>query len=126
MELLREKPEGHALVTGNGGNLYKHAHGVYSGTPPRRDFQWADVKARIAALPKRNCLPAYEGSGAVESYTVMYQDDKPRIGHVSFLTTGGERTWVNVEDQALLADMARADFCERPGRITGGELALAA
>ena len=126
VELLREKPEGHALVTGNGGNLYKHAHGVYSGAPPRRDFQWADVKARIAALPKRNCLPAYEGSGAVESYTVMYQDDKPRIGHVSFLTTGGERTWVNVEDRALLADMARADFCERPGKITGGELALAA
>ena len=126
VELLREKPEGNALVTGNGGNLYKHAHGVYSGMPPRRDFQWADVKARIAALPKRNCLPAYEGSGAVESYTVMYQDDKPRIGHVSFLTTGGERTWVNVEDQALLADMAHADFCERPGKITGGELALAA
>ena len=126
VELLREKPEGHALVTGNGGNLYKHAHGVYSGTPPHRDFQWADVKAQIASLPKRECLPAYDGSGAVESYTVMYEEDEPRIGHVSFLASGGERTWVNVEDRALLADMVRADFCERPGKIAAGELSLAA
>ena len=126
VELLREKPEGHALVTGNGGNLYKHAHGVYSGTPPRRDFRWADVKERITALPKRECLPAYEGAGAVESYTVMYDGDEPRIGHVAFRTERGERTWVNVEDRALLGDMVRSDFCERPGKITGGVLSLAA
>ena len=126
VELLREKPDGHALVTGNGGNLYKHAHGVYSGEAPRRDFRWADVKKQIASLPKRECLPDYEGAGAVESYTVMYQDDEPRIGHVAFRTERGERTWVNVEDQALLADMVRSDFCERPGKITGDALALTA
>ena len=126
VELLREKPDGCALVTGNGGNLYKHAHGVYSGAPPRRDFRWADVKEQIAALPKRECLPAYEGGGRVESYTVMYHGDEPHIGHVAFLTERGERTWVNVEDSALLADMVRSDFCERPGKITGGALSLAA
>ena len=48
VELLREKPDGFGLVTGNGGNLYKHAHGIYSGTPPRHDFQHDDVKAEIA------------------------------------------------------------------------------
>ncbi len=124
VELLREKPQAHALVTGNGGNLYKHAHGVYSGTAPKRDFRRADVKEEIAALPRRDCLREYEGSGNIESYTVMYEEDEPRIGHVSFLTGRGERTWVNVSDADLLADMVRSDFCERPGRITAGELSV--
>ena len=126
VELLREKPDGHALVTGNGGNLYKHAHGVYSGAPPRRDFRCADVKKEIAALPRRECLPSYDGPGTVESYTVMYHEDDPAIGHVSFLTPRGERTWVNVEDRALLADMVRLDFCERPGSINDNALSVAA
>ena len=124
VELLREHPQGHALVTGNGGNLYKHAHGVYSGVPPERDFRTADVTAEVAALPGRECLPDYEGAGAVESYTVMYDGDEPRIGHVSFLTERGERVWVNVEDADLLAEMVRLDLCERPARVKGGELVV--
>ena len=125
VELLRET-EGHALVTGNGGNLYKHAHGVYASAPPERDFRHANVSDRIAALTSRECLPAYEGAGTVESYTVMYDADEPRVGHVAFRTERGARTWVNIADPALLADMARADFCGRPGAITGGELTVAA
>ena len=81
VELLRDKPDGYGLVTGNGGNLYKHAHGIYSGTPPRHDFQHDDVKAEIAALPSRKCLAEYDGNAAIESYTVMYDNEGPSIGH---------------------------------------------
>ena len=126
VELLRETPDGHALVTANGGNLYKHAHGVYGSAPPRGDFRWADVKAEIAALPGRECLPAHDGEAAIESYTVMYANDEPAIGHVSCLTAGGERVWANTEDRDVTAAMVREEFCGRPVRLRGGELRLAA
>ena len=122
VERLREKPGGYALVTANGGNLYKHAHGVYSSAPPRRDFRSADVKKEIAALPSRQCLPEYDGEAVVESYTVMYAEDVPNIGHVSCLTPAGERTWANVEDRQLLADMVRQEFCGRRVSVHDGGL----
>ena len=124
VELLREKPDGYALVTANGGNLYKHAHGVYSGMPPQRDFQRDDVKAEIAALPARRCLPEYDGEATIESYTVMYENDEPRIGHVSCLTPRGERTWVNSEDADLVRAMVSEEFCGRGARLRSGELSV--
>ena len=124
VELLREKPEGYALVTANGGNLYKHAHGIYSGQPPARDFQKDDVKAEIAALPSRECLPEHDGDASIESYTVMFENDEPRIGHVSCLTPGGARTWINTEDADLVRAMVSEEFCGRSARLRGGELTV--
>ncbi len=124
VELLRGKPGGFALVTANGGNLYKHAHGIYSAAPPRQDFRRADVKAEIAALPSRECLAEYHGEAEIESYTVMYAQDEPRIGHVSCLTPSGARTWVNTEDGELVRDMVREEFCGRPVRIEAGALSV--
>ena len=124
VELLREKPEGYALVTANGGNLYKHAHGIYSGQPPEGDFQKDDVKAEIAGLPSRECLPEYDGDATIESYTVMYENDEPRIGHVSCLTPSGSRTWVNTEDTDLVRAMVSEEFCGRSARLRGGELTV--
>lgn len=124
VELLREKPDGYALVTANGGNLYKHAHGIYSGQPPEGDFQTDDVKPEIAALPSRECLPEYDGDATIESYTVMYENDEPRIGHVSCLTPSGPRTWVNTEDADLVRAMVSEEFCGRSARLRGGELTV--
>ncbi len=124
VELLREEPDAYALVTGNGGNLYKHAHGVYSGTPPRRDFRHDDVKAEIAALPSRQCLPEYDGIAAIESYTVMYGKEGPSIGHVSCRTPGGARTWVNTEDAELVEGMVSEEFCGRRVKVRGGQLSV--
>ncbi|MCY3624310.1 MAG: acetyl-CoA acetyltransferase [Gammaproteobacteria bacterium] len=124
VELLREKPDGFGLVTGNGGNLYKHAHGIYSGTPPRRDFQHDDVKTEIAALPSRECLPEFDGIAAIESYTVMYDNDGPSIGHVSCRTPDGARTWVNTEDPELCHGMVSEEFCGRRVSVRGGQLSV--
>ena len=126
VELLREKPGSHALVTANGGNLYKHAHGVYGSAPPNADFRCADVKKEIAALPARECLPAYDGRATIESYTVMFAEDEPRIGHVSCLTPAGARTWVNVEDAELAGAMVTEEFCGRAVKIAAGTLSVAA
>ena len=124
VELLRDKPDGHALVTANGGNLYKHAHGVYSGRPPEHGFRRDDVKAEIAALPSRRCIPEYDGEATVESYTVMYDNGEPRIGHVACLTPAGERTWVNTEDPDLAGAMVTEEFCGRSARLRNGEIAI--
>ena len=124
VELLRDKPDGYGLVTGNGGNLYKHAHGIYSGKPPRRDFQHDDVKAEIAVLPSRECLAEYDGNAAIESYTVMYDNDGPSIGHVSCRTPDGARTWVNTEDPELVHGMVSEEFCGRRVNVRGGQLSV--
>ena len=119
VELLRETPGGHGLVTGNGGNLYKHVHGVYASDPPAHDFQFANVQAEIDALPSRECLPEYRGDVEIESYTVMYAGDVPTIAHLSCLTPAGQRVWANAEDGALMQSMVREEFCGRPARIDG-------
>ena len=124
VELLRDKPDGYALVTANGGNLYKHAHGVYSGRPPARDFRTDDVKAEIAALPARECVPEYNGEATVESYTVMYENDAPCIGHVSCLTPTGARTWVNTVDPDMVRAMVSEEFCGRSARLNDGRFAV--
>ena len=124
VELLRDKPDGFGLVTGNGGNLYKHAHGIYSGRPPRHDFQHDDVKAEIAALPSRECLAEYDGDAQIESYTVMYDNEGPSIGHVSCRTPGGARTWVNTEDPEVVHGMVGEEFCGRRVNLADGQLSV--
>ncbi len=124
-ELLRESPGAYGLVTGNGGNLYKHVHGVYSSAPPENDFQFANVQAEIDALPSRECLPEYRGDAEIESYTVMYAGDDPAIAHLALRTPEGQRVWANSEDSGLMQSMVREEFCGRPARIDGkGQVAV--
>lgn len=127
VELLRERPGARGLITANGGNLYKHVHGVYGSEPPPRDFCFENVQAEIDALPARECLPEYSGEVTIESYTVMYSNDAPAIGHVSCLSPRGQRIWANTEDPALMQAMALEEFCGRRARLDeGGKLAVVA
>ena len=119
VELLREHPEQTALVTANGGNLYKHAHGVYSGRPADRPFARDNVQTRIDALPSRKVLPDHLGDVDVESYTVIYGADGPAVGHLACLTADGDRVWANVMDQDVLAAMPQEEFCGRKVRLAG-------
>lgn len=119
VELLREAPGELALVTANGGNLYKHVHGVYGSRPPEQDFRFDNVQAQIDALPARDCLREYSGAVTLESYSVMYTGDTPTVAHVACLTPGGERTWVNSQDVEMLRAMTQEEFCGRSGRIDG-------
>jgi acetyl-CoA C-acetyltransferase len=117
VELLRQNPEGKGLITANGGNLYKHAHCIYSGLPPEKDFQRDDVQRQIDALPARECLPEFTGEVTIESYTVMYAGELPHIAHVSCLTQAGQRVWVNSNDMNLMQSMICEEFCGRDARI---------
>ncbi len=121
VELLRDQPNGKALVTANGGNIYKHVHGTYGKEPPNQPFVSDDVQSQIDALPSRNCLESYDGPANIESYTVMYDGFEPSIGHVACRTTGDERTWVNTTDPEIVQAMTAEEFCGRSVYIKGGE-----
>ncbi|MCY4128504.1 MAG: acetyl-CoA acetyltransferase [Gammaproteobacteria bacterium] len=121
VELLRDHPGGKALVTANGGNIYKHVHGTYGKEPPNRPFTADDVQSQIDALPSRKCLSNYDGPANIESYTVMYDGFQPSIGHVACRTTGNERTWVNTTDLELVQAMTTEEFCGRSVYVKGGK-----
>jgi acetyl-CoA C-acetyltransferase len=111
--LLREHPGERGLITANGGNLYKHAHCIYSTEPPAQSFSLENVQAEIDALPARECLAAHQGEVTIESYTVMYAGAEPSVGHLACLTPGGERTWVNTHDAELMQALTHEEFCGR-------------
>jgi len=119
-EVLREDPGAMGLCTANGGYLTKHAFGVYSTAPPERPFQHADVQAQVDATPRREAVVDAEGDVTVEAYTVMYEGDAPALGHVACRLPDGRRTWANVPDRDAAAEMTRAEFCGRPGRLKAG------
>jgi len=125
VELLRANPGGRALITANGGNLYKHAHVVYASAPPEHDFRWQNVQPEIDAQPARVCLPNYDGDVTIESYTAMFDGDRPIIGHAACRTPAGARVWANTHDNDLLSAMTLEEFCGRSARIVNdGELML--
>lgn len=119
VELLRETPEKHGLVTANGGYLTKHAFGLYSGVAPEADFQHADLQKAVDATPFRQSLVDFDGEVVIESYTVMYGAEGPTVGHAACLTGDGKRTWANTSDADVMAAMAQEEFCGRRARIDG-------
>lgn len=118
VELLRETPNGKGLVTANGGNIYKHVHGLYGSEPPTKPFRFASVQEEIDALPSRSVLDSYAGDGWIEGYTVMYHGFDPAIGHIACRTADDNRTWANTTDPNILLGMTTEEFCGRPVRLS--------
>jgi acetyl-CoA C-acetyltransferase len=99
---LREQPDEHALVWGNGGYATRHAFGVYATTPPVDGFVHDDPQAEIDAMPRRElALPAdASGRASIESYTVMFdREGAPERAITSCLLADGRRAWGTSDDQ---------------------------
>ncbi|TNF90234.1 MAG: hypothetical protein EP301_01485 [Gammaproteobacteria bacterium] len=110
-ELLRKNPDAKGLITANGGYLTKHAFGVYSATPPSQPFQHQDVQAEVDKTPLREAVEVHNGDATVESYTVMYAGENPKIAFLSALTDDGVRTLATTEAPEVLAAMVSEEFC---------------
>jgi len=122
-ECLRKQPGTKGLVTANGGYLSMHAFGVYSTQPPEHGFQHADLQAEVNRRPGREAAIGFDGEVTTESYSVVYGDLGPRVGHVTCLTSDGRRTWATATDQQVLAAMTQEEFCGKRARIdTAGEI----
>ena len=116
-EVLRDSPGEIGLVTSNGGFITKHAFGVYSTEPPPRRFRHAAPQAEIDGTPTRDVAVDFEGDVGVESYTVMYGPDGPRVGLAACRLDDGRRSWGNTADPDVLAAMVSEEFCGRRARL---------
>mgnify|MGYP003324949063 CR=1 FL=1 len=119
VSLLRESRAKKGMITANGGFLTKHSFGIYSASPPVRDFQYENLQPKVNEMPTRESVTDYEGPAILESYTVMFASENPDVGHCACLTPEGKRTWANVSDNDVLELMQVEEFCGRQVFLDG-------
>ena len=113
VEKLRANPGTYGFVGANGGLLTKYSSGVYSTRP--RDWKACDsrpLQAQVEALPAPEVLDDADGSGTVESYTVVYAKGVPSYAIViGRLDNGGGRFLANNhdDDTKTLEELLNAD-----------------
>jgi acetyl-CoA C-acetyltransferase len=122
--VLRDDPGSRGLVTANGGNVEKHAFGVYSTEPPDGGFRWERPQDEIDAVGGREVSETYEGSVTLEAWTVMHErDGSMSRGHAACLTPDGVRVWGVTDDADTMKRFESEDMVGAPGTI-GPEGAL--
>ncbi|MFC9556160.1 acetyl-CoA acetyltransferase [Rhodococcus sp. NPDC056960] len=115
---LREAPGTYGLITANGGYLTKHAFGVYRTEPPRDGFRRQDVQSDVDAYPTTRALTSYEGSGSIESWTVVHgRDGAPERGFVAVRTEAGERTLAATTDADALTRLIDVDVARETAAV---------
>jgi acetyl-CoA C-acetyltransferase len=125
VRVLREDPGSTGLVTANGGNVDKHAFGVYSTAPPADGFRWEHPQEQIDAAGRRSVLETHDGPCSVEGWTVVHERDGSRSrAHAACLTPGGDRVWGVSHDPDLMELLETTDVGGRPALLAGNELRL--
>lgn len=119
---LRAEPRRTGLSTSLGWYATKHAVGLYSATPPRREYaHLTPAFERPAPRPVRTEL---DGSGVVEALTRPFRrDGTAEAAILSVLDDAGERVLLRVEDAETLEllealDVLRARVTSEDGRLT--------
>ena len=108
--VLREDAGSLGLVTANGGNVDKHAFGVYSTSPPADGFRSARPQDAIDAVEGRDVLEGYVGPVTIEGWTVMHErDGSASRAHAACLTPTGARVWGVSADDDLMATFESSD-----------------
>jgi len=130
VDRLRRSPGAIGMVTGLGWYATKHAVGLYASRPPaHRDgaFRLEDVQDAVDALPTCPVDGRATGRVTVETYTVVYdRDGVPERGILACRTAGGARTWANIGDPSVLADLTTAEGIGRSGTLdAAGVLTIA-
>jgi acetyl-CoA C-acetyltransferase len=109
VQRLRARPGAYGLVTANGMYLTKHSFGVYCSTPTAGAWQRSDPKsyqADIDAMPSPAFTETPDGTGTVETYTVVHDRGQPMYGIViARLQAGDTRCLAMVADPAQVASM---------------------
>lgn len=124
--VLRSDPGSRGLVTANGGNVDKHAFGVYSTEPPAAGFRHERPQHRIDARGGREVDAEHRGAATIETWTVMHErDGNPARAHAACLTATGARTWAVSSDPDVMKLFTSEDVVGRPVEIgEGSELRL--
>lgn len=121
VDTLRESRGGHGLVTANGLYLTKHSLGLYSSTPPQAPWQSCDNQALQEAVDASGQVPLAtdpEGAASIETFTVAFDREGPRLGIVIGRNDAGERIVANTpDDQDTLAQLTASDPIGARGRV---------
>ena len=117
VEVLRDQPEAHGLITANGGILTKHAMIVYSCEPPKQPFQYRDVQDKVPTTGNRKAELHPNGPLTVETYSISYKGDRPARGIAACLSEYGTRTWGIINDIEVLQDMTQTEYCGQTARL---------
>ena len=122
MARIRADRSATGLVSGVGWYMSKHSLGLYGGHPPSGGWQPVDtagLQAEIDAGPGVDVVEQAEGTGRIETYTVMHdRTDRPVQGIVLGRLRDGRRFVANTPaDQDLLAAMTTEEFLDQPGRV---------
>ena len=123
--VLRDDPGSVGLVTANGGNVDKHAFGVYSTSPPTDGFRWERPQDRIDAAGGREVVDSHDGPCTIEGWTVVHErDGSPSRAHAACLTDDGRRVWGVSHDPDTMAVLETTDVGGRTAVLAGNELRL--
>jgi len=125
MDRLRSTPGEKGLLTANGWYLTKHALGIYSAQPPDLPFRPQDpaiLKNRVSAISHPKLDPQAQGTGTIETYTVMFdRTGSPHSGLViGSLDTGSRFVALTQPDKHLLEQMTLNDPIGQKGHVTSG------
>ncbi len=122
VDLLRRDPTAKGLVTALGWFITKHSVGVYSGSPPgrewSRDVRCYDEAQDIARAPQ--VVAEADGAASIETYTVVHgRDGAPERGIVIGRLDDGRRFLANIpaDDRAALDALEREEGVGRRGRV---------
>jgi acetyl-CoA C-acetyltransferase len=126
VQVLRGDPGALGLVTANGGNVEKHAFGVYSTEPPAHGFRTERPQAEIDARGGREVSPDHVGPVTVEAWTVMHErDGSMSRAHAACRTPEGVRVWGVSADTDLMKRFESDDVAGVAGTVgADGELRL--
>ena len=116
VRVLREDPGSAGLVTANGGNVDKHAFGIYSTRPPEHGFRWDRPQERIDAATTAVEVDAdHRGPATLETWTVMHgRDGAPERAHAACRTPAGARTWGLSSEPGIMELFEREDVTGTP------------
>lgn len=125
--VLRSDPGSRGLITANGGNVDKHAFGVYSTEPPANGFRYDNPQDLVDGEPARDSVVDHDGPATIESWSASYdRDPDPTKAHIAALTPDGARTWALTSDPEVMALLTSEDVTGRPVEIDGrGKFVLA-
>ena len=122
MDEVRAKPGIKGMVTANGNYVTKQSAAIYSTAPSSKPFSPKDpaiYQALIDADKGPAVAEAANGSGTIETYTVMHDRKGPSYSIVFGRLGDGRRFIANTPDDAkLLQEMVDRDMLGAACKVT--------
>jgi acetyl-CoA C-acetyltransferase len=125
VEQLRDRPNDKGLITANGWYMTKQSIGIYSAKP--RKAQWergddAPLQAQVDAQVHPVIDAAPNGSGRIDSFTIVCDNNGPQQGIIIGSLNSGARFVAHTEqDDVLFTQLMTDDVIGQRGVVSSGK-----